>query len=274
ISLPSLRRAAKKIETSKLTNVRLVQGNAWLLLQAACAPGSVSEIQINFPDPWRKERHAHRRLINDEFLHLAATRLVPGGLLDIATDHAGYAAWITERLERTLYFDSRLPATFVTEDNLRLRTKYESIALAAGRVCHYYKQRRKETAVANIFPILEETPMPHVIIRSPLSLADIGRQFAPHRYSSEGVHVSLLEMYQSFYDQKLLAEAYVKEGPLSQRVGLSIRLRETGELIVGLHEVGFPRPTRGIQLAIRQLAQWAVGLHPDTEVIASNLSGE
>ncbi|MCP4424445.1 MAG: methyltransferase domain-containing protein, partial [Chloroflexi bacterium] len=46
ISLPSLRRAAKKIETSKLTNVRLVQGNAWLLLQAACAPGSVSEIQI------------------------------------------------------------------------------------------------------------------------------------------------------------------------------------------------------------------------------------
>ncbi|MCP4428244.1 MAG: hypothetical protein GY803_27460, partial [Chloroflexi bacterium] len=62
--------------------------------------------------------------------------------------------------------------------------------------------------------------------------------------------------------------------PLSQRVGLSIRLRETGELIVGLHEVGFPRPTRGIQLAIRQLAKWAVGLHPDTEVVASSLAQE
>ena len=113
--------------------------------------------------------------------------------------------------------------------------------------------------------------MPHVIMRSPLTLAEIGRQFEPQRYSSGNTHISLLEMYQSFHDQKLLVEAYIKEEPLAQRVGLSIRRKETGELVVGLHEVGFPRPTRGIQLAISQLAQWLAGLHPDTQIVANNL---
>ncbi len=271
ISLPSLRRADKKIRSAGLTNVRLAQGNAWLLLQAACAPGSLSEIQINFPDPWRKERHYHRRLISDKFLHLAATRLVPGGLLDIATDHADYAQWITERLERTPWFDNRQAATFVTEDNERLRTKYELKAIDEGRVCHYYKFRRKMAPIPNPFPILEETPMPHVIMKSPLTLAEIGRQFTPQTHSSGETHINFLETYQSFYDQKLLVETYVKEGPLAQRVGLSIQQRQSGELIVGLHEVGFPRPTRGIQRAIAQLAQWLKGLHPDTQIITNNL---
>ncbi|MEJ2749841.1 MAG: hypothetical protein P8183_18315, partial [Anaerolineae bacterium] len=81
-----------------------------------------------------------------------------------------------------------------------------------------------------------------------------------------------LEMYQSFYDQKLLVETYVKEEPLTQRVGLSVIRRQTGELVVGLHDVGFPRPTRGIQLAIAHLAQWIMSLHPETAVITNNLS--
>jgi hypothetical protein len=114
--------------------------------------------------------------------------------------------------------------------------------------------------------------MPHVIMTSPLSLAEIGLRFEPQHTSSGAVHVKLLEMYQSFYDQKLLVETYVKEEPLTQRVGLSVTRRQTGELVVGLHDVGFPRPTRGIQLAIAHLAQWIVGLHPETAVIAKNLS--
>lgn len=272
ISLPSLQKGEKKIRQAGLTNVRLVQGSAQLLLQALCVPASIAEIFINFPDPWRKEKHTHRRLISDDFLHLAATRLVPGGLLDIATDHADYAQWITTRLERTPYFTSRRPTTFITEDNTRLRTKYESIALAAGRTCHYYKWRRNETPAPNIFPVPEELPMPHVILKSPLSLADIGQRFEPEQVSSENTHVKFLEMYQSFYDQKLLVETYIKEPPLTQRVGLSIRQRKTGELIVGLHDVGFPRPTRGIQLAISHLAQWIASLHPGTEWVASNLA--
>ena len=272
ISLPSLRKGESKIRHAGLNNVRVVQGGGRLVLQALFPLASISEIFINFPDPWRKERHYHRRLINDEFLHLLATRLVPGGLLDIATDHPDYAPWIAERLERTPYFTSRQPTTFVTEDNERLRTKYELIALEERRTCHYFKwQRNGETAV-NSFPIPEELPMPHIIMTSPLSLAEIGQLFQPQHTSDGESHIKLLEMYQSFYDQKLLVETYIKEDPLTQRVGLSVAQRQTGELVVGLHDVGFPRPTRGIQLAIAQLAQWILRLHPDSAVVASNIA--
>lgn len=272
ISLPSLRKGESKIRNTGLENVRIVQGGAPLVLQALFPPDSISEAFINFPDPWPKERHYHRRLISDEFLHLLATRLIPGGLLDIATDHADYAAWIAGRLERTPYFTSRCPTTFVTEDNERLRTKYELIALAEGRTCHYFKWRRNTETAVNIFPIPEELPMPHVIMTSPLSLAEIGQRFEPQHTSDGAVHVKLLEMYQSFYDQKLLVETYVKEEPLTQRVGLSVIRRQTGELVVGLHDVGFPRPTRGLQLAIAYLGQWIMSLHPDSALVTSNIA--
>jgi tRNA (guanine-N7-)-methyltransferase len=274
ISLPSLRKGESKIRNAGLDNVRVVQGGGQLVLQALFAPNSISEVFINFPDPWRKERHYHRRLISDEFLHLLATRLVPGGLLDIATDHPDYAPWITERMERTPYFDSRLPTTFVTEDNERLRTKYELLALEAGRTCHYFKWRRNRETAVNIFPIPEELPMPHVIMTSPLSLNEIGQRFEPQRATAGDTHINLLEMFQSFYDQKLLIETYIKESPLTQRIGLSITQRQTGELVVGLHDVGFPRPTRGIQQAIAHLAQWVLSLHPDSAIVTSNIADE
>lgn len=274
ISLPSLRKGESKIRNAGLTNVRVVQGGAPLVLQALFPPASISEVFINFPDPWRKERHYHRRLISDAFLHLLATRLVPGGLLDIATDHPDYAPWIAERLERTPYFASRLPTTFITEDNERLRTKYELLALEAGRTCHYFKWRRNEETAVNNFPTPEELPMPHVIMTSPLSLAEIGQRFEPQRSAAGDTHINLLEMYQSFYDQKLLVESYIKEEPLTQRVGLSVAQRQTGELVVGLHDVGFPRPTQGIQLAIAHLARWIMGLHPDSALLTSNIAEE
>lgn len=114
--------------------------------------------------------------------------------------------------------------------------------------------------------------MPHVIMTSPLSLAEIGQRFEPQHISDGESHVKLLEMYQSFYDQKLLVETYIKEEPLTQRVGLSVTRQQTGELVVGLHDVGFPRPTHGIQLAIAQLAQWILRLDTASKIVMSNVS--
>ena len=85
ISLPSLRRGERKIIHAGLSNVRLLQCSARYLLHALCAPGSVAEVYINFPDPWPKAAHHQRRLIDESFLHLLATRLEVDGRLDIAT---------------------------------------------------------------------------------------------------------------------------------------------------------------------------------------------
>lgn len=271
LSLPSLRKGEKKLQTAVLPNARVIAGEAELVVQALCQLNSLAEVYINFPDPWPKERHHYRRLISDEFLHLLATRMPPGAHLDIATDHADYAAWITERLERTPYFRSRLPVTYVNEDPERIISKYEQKGFNEGRSGHYFKWQRNDAPAPNIFPIPKELPMPHVILTSPLSQAEIAAAFQPVKFSQDDVHISLVEVFQSQFDGKLLIEAYVNERPLTQRLGLLIRQREKGDYVVKLHEVGFPRPTIGVQIAIAHLATWLVGLHPENAFVRSSL---
>lgn len=80
-------------------NVRAVHGNAWVLFGALCAPGTVSSIFLNFPDPWWKSKHKKRRIISDAFAQLLASRLVPGGRILVQTDVASLLEELLARLE-------------------------------------------------------------------------------------------------------------------------------------------------------------------------------
>nr|WP_301386682.1 tRNA (guanosine(46)-N7)-methyltransferase TrmB [Corynebacterium caspium] len=77
-------------------NIRMVRGDAVEVLTRMIAPESLDGVRIFFPDPWPKARHHKRRIIQSGPLHLIASRLKPGGVLHVATDHAGYAEWISE----------------------------------------------------------------------------------------------------------------------------------------------------------------------------------
>lgn len=271
ISVPALRRAARKIERGGLNNVRLVQADAPSALQALFEPESVEAVYINFPDPWPKDDHRDRRLIDGDFLHLLATRLRPGGALDVATDHDDYAAQIADALSGSPWFESRLDAPFVFEDAGRVETKYERVARAEGRRPRYFKWRRNAAPAENIFPFPEELPMPHVVLRLPGEPAEIGRRFRPATIESESVIVRYVGVYQSLRHDTLLIEAYINEGPIRQRVGLEARARPSGEIVISLAEIGFPRATPGVHLAIRHLVDWLREEFPSLVVVQTTL---
>ncbi len=84
------------IDTQKITNIRMVRGDGVEVLNRMIAPESLDGVRIFFPDPWPKARHHKRRIIQSGTLHLIATRLKPGGVLHVATDHADYAEWIRQ----------------------------------------------------------------------------------------------------------------------------------------------------------------------------------
>ena len=86
------------IERLGLANLRLLEGDAALLLDSKFAADSLDEVRILFPDPWPKKRHHKRRLIQPGFARLLASRLRPGGLLRLATDSAAYAEWMADAL--------------------------------------------------------------------------------------------------------------------------------------------------------------------------------
>jgi tRNA (guanine-N7-)-methyltransferase len=56
------------INEHELKNVHVIQGDAVLALKTQCVDHSIARINIFFPDPWQKQRHHKRRLIQPEFV--------------------------------------------------------------------------------------------------------------------------------------------------------------------------------------------------------------
>jgi tRNA (guanine-N7-)-methyltransferase len=271
ISLPSLRKGERKVKRARLTNVRFVQARAQAVLWTLCGPKCINALFINFPDPWPKPAHHRRRLINDRFLQLVATRMSTEGMIDIATDHSEYAEWISSCFERSPHFNSCLGSPYVTNDDDRLRTKYEEKALAEGRTCYYFKWQRNRRRAPDDFFIPQESPMPHVVIQNPLSLAEISQRFRPNVFSTDKTSVNLIELYRSIGQDSLVVDTYISEEPIEQRLLLAITRRETGDYLIHLHEVGFPRPTPGVHYAIQCLTSWVCNLHEEAIVINQSL---
>jgi tRNA (guanine-N7-)-methyltransferase len=121
------------IDRQHVTNIRLVRGDGLDVLEHLFGPGSLTGVRVFFPDPWPKSRHHKRRLLQPATIALIAERLVPGGILHAATDHAGYAEQIAAagdaepRLRRIAPGTGGLP---ISVD--RPITKYETKAREAG----------------------------------------------------------------------------------------------------------------------------------------------
>ncbi len=94
-----VRAARGRAQREGLENVRPLCGNAWLLTGALFAPGSLSAAYIHFPDPWWKAKHQKRRVVNDAFASVLASRMAPGGTVLVQTDVASLLEQILEVLE-------------------------------------------------------------------------------------------------------------------------------------------------------------------------------
>jgi tRNA (guanine-N7-)-methyltransferase len=84
------RRAVQRAHRCGLPNIRLLQADAFDFLARWVAPGSAAAIHVYFPDPWPKQRHGKRRLLQASFYHLAARALSPAGRLYLASDVEPY----------------------------------------------------------------------------------------------------------------------------------------------------------------------------------------
>ncbi|MGH3451151.1 MAG: tRNA (guanosine(46)-N7)-methyltransferase TrmB, partial [Haloechinothrix sp.] len=126
-----------RAEKLGVDNLRLVSGDAVVLLTRHVASGSVHGVRIFYPDPWPKMRHHKRRLIQPEFIALVASRLAPGCTLHLATDWAHYAEQMrdvcaAEPLLRNVHADQ--PGGWAPRPEWRPVTKFEARAEEEGRV--------------------------------------------------------------------------------------------------------------------------------------------
>jgi len=138
--------AMSRLERAGAVNVRLVHGDAVTGLEHLLTCQSIAELHTFFPDPWHKARHAKRRLVNHDFVILAASRLGAGGLWRLATDWPDYAVHtrgVFASADAQPLFDDVTAAEALTYK--RPETKFEKRAKAAGRAVTEFVYRRTET---------------------------------------------------------------------------------------------------------------------------------
>ncbi|MEK6731833.1 MAG: tRNA (guanosine(46)-N7)-methyltransferase TrmB [Pseudomonadota bacterium] len=91
---PGVGACLQSIHREQLTNLKLFCDDVNDVLNQAIPDQSLDVIQLFFPDPWPKQRHHKRRLIQVDFVKLLHQKLKPKGTLHIATDWKNYAEHI------------------------------------------------------------------------------------------------------------------------------------------------------------------------------------
>jgi tRNA (guanine-N7-)-methyltransferase len=114
------------LDANGLTNVRVMDGDATVVLREMLTTASLTAVRVFFPDPWPKARHVKRRLVDLAFAELVADRLVDGGLLHVATDVPAYAQQVRDVLVRA-------PQLEPVDPPARPTTRFERRAVAADR---------------------------------------------------------------------------------------------------------------------------------------------
>jgi tRNA (guanine-N7-)-methyltransferase len=130
---PGVGRLMRELQQEGLNNVRVVCEDGKAVLENNIPLDSLAGISIFFPDPWHKKKHHKRRLIQPHFVHLAASRLRPGGVLHLATDWQDYAQQMLQVLSAEPQLQNiHLENSFVERPDSRPLTKYEERGLRLG----------------------------------------------------------------------------------------------------------------------------------------------
>ena len=126
------------IKKHKIDNIRIFPDDIRILLDDES--GSIFDaVKILCPDPWPKERHHKRRLINNDFLRLVHKSMKDKGNLYISTDWENYAESIKAILSASSYFEPS-KNFFLKKEYL---TKFELRGKNEGRDIFEFNYQKK-----------------------------------------------------------------------------------------------------------------------------------
>jgi tRNA (guanine-N7-)-methyltransferase len=127
-SLHYYRVIRERVEKRGLRNVRVINHDAFLVMQKMIPDRSISEFHIYFPDPWPRKREHKRRIIRAEALGEMRRVLIDGGSGIYVTDHLEYFEAAKPLIAEFFRTETRIPAPADQP-----RTNYEAKYRAQGR---------------------------------------------------------------------------------------------------------------------------------------------
>ena len=129
---PGIGKCAFRACENNLTNLKIINGDAMLLLQQL-PENHIDRIQLYFPDPWQKKRHYKRRFVSPERMTIVTRALKPKGWFHTATDWEHYAFWMVEVLDNFEGLTNTAgKGRFAPRPDFRPMTKFEKRGLDRG----------------------------------------------------------------------------------------------------------------------------------------------
>lgn len=83
-------RAATRLAKRDLQNVAMLRGDAKKFLSDCVPDASLARLHVYFPDPWWRNKHKKRRVLNEQTLSNIHRTLKPGGEFHFWTDVLDY----------------------------------------------------------------------------------------------------------------------------------------------------------------------------------------
>ncbi|MEQ9745635.1 tRNA (guanosine(46)-N7)-methyltransferase TrmB [Pectobacterium actinidiae] len=96
VHLPGVGACLASAQEAGISNLRVMCHDAVDVLMNMIPDGSLSMVQLFFPDPWHKARHNKRRIVQVPFVQLVQSKLKVGGVFHMATDWEPYAQHMLE----------------------------------------------------------------------------------------------------------------------------------------------------------------------------------
>ncbi|MEI7340921.1 tRNA (guanosine(46)-N7)-methyltransferase TrmB [Pectobacterium brasiliense] len=127
VHLPGVGACLAAAQEAGISNLRVMCHDAVEVLMNMIPDGSLSMVQLFFPDPWHKARHNKRRIVQVPFVQLVRSKLKVGGVFHMATDWEPYAQHMLEVMTSvTEYRNLSNNSEYVERPESRPLTKFEA----------------------------------------------------------------------------------------------------------------------------------------------------
>ncbi len=248
LSIESMERAQRKLFRNDVKNACVIHEDARLGLREFFPENSLAHVMMNFPDPWPKDKHRKRRLLDENFSEILGNVLRENHCYELVTDQQWYAEHAFELFSASKYF---------SVDSVELNpprpviTKYEQKWREMGR--ETYRVLAEKKAIAPVERLLEDSEMPHAFIEETVDAASV-KALEGFTGNADDKLFVVKSVYEKIDREGFLLQLIAKDAGYKQDFYVVINHNSSGRWLVKLDTTNPPYRTPAVKMAV-----WEIG---------------
>ncbi len=249
LSGASIEKLQKRICHSNMNHVMPLHEDARFALREFFPANSLMHVMMNFPDPWPKDRHRKRRLLDENFVEILAMVLKKSYPYELVTDQQWYAEHAFELFNKSKYFEvlpiEKNPTRPVT-------TKYERKWQKMGR--DSFRVIATKIKNSTVTRLLEEAQMPHAFVKKEITSENIENLVGLTHKEVDKLFV-VKDSFRDADANRFLLRVVAKDSSYQQDFYLLVVRQNKNRWLIKLDPTLQPYRTPAVKMAVLQIGQ-------------------